>query len=64
MAVRPNLKLVVTGGVARSESYELVGPIAEASLANLDIVFVGADGAPSRPASPPTTRWRPTRTAP
>jgi len=45
MAVRPNLKLVVTGGVARSESYELVGPIAEASLAglNLDIVFVGAD---------------------
>src|SRR5215470_1376702 len=46
MAVRPNLKLVVTGGVARSESYELVGPIAEASLAglNLDIVFVGADG--------------------
>jgi DeoR family transcriptional regulator, aga operon transcriptional repressor len=47
MAVRPNLKLVVTGGVARSESYELVGPIAEASLAglNLDIVFVGADRA-------------------
>lgn len=46
MAVRPNLKLVVTGGVARPESYELVGPIAEASLAglNLDIVFVGADG--------------------
>jgi DeoR family transcriptional regulator of aga operon len=46
MAVRPNFKLVVTGGVARSESYELVGPIAEASLAglNLDIVFVGADG--------------------
>ena len=34
------------GGKARSESYELVGPIAEASLAglNLDIVFVGADG--------------------
>ncbi len=46
MAVRPSLKLVVTGGVARSESYELVGPIAEASLAglNLDIVFVAADG--------------------
>ena len=32
IAVRPNLKLVVTGGVARPESYELVGPIAEASL--------------------------------
>jgi DeoR family transcriptional regulator of aga operon len=46
MAVRPSLKLVMTGGVARPESYELVGPIAEASLAglNLDIVFVGADG--------------------
>jgi DeoR family transcriptional regulator, aga operon transcriptional repressor len=46
MAMRPSLKLVVTGGVARSESYELVGPIAEASLAglNLDVVFVGADG--------------------
>jgi DeoR family transcriptional regulator of aga operon len=46
LAVRPNLKLVVTGGVARAESYELVGPLAEASLAglNLDVVFVGADG--------------------
>ncbi len=46
LAVRPNLKLVVTGGVARAESYELVGPIAEASLAglNLDLVFLGVDG--------------------
>jgi DeoR family transcriptional regulator of aga operon len=46
LAVRPNLKLVVTGGVARSESYELVGPLAEQSLAglNLDIVFLGVDG--------------------
>jgi DeoR family transcriptional regulator of aga operon len=46
LAVRPNLKLVVTGGVARAESYELVGPIAEASLAglNLDVVFLGVDG--------------------
>ena len=46
LAVRSNLKLVVPGGVARSESYELVGPIAEASLAgiNLDVVFVGVDG--------------------
>ena len=33
LAVRPNLRLVVTGGVARSASYELVGPLAEASLA-------------------------------
>jgi len=46
LAVRPNLKLVVTGGVARAESYELVGPLAEQSLAglNLDVVFLGVDG--------------------
>jgi DeoR family transcriptional regulator, aga operon transcriptional repressor len=46
LAVRPNLKLVVTGGVARPESYELIGPLAEASLAglNLDVAIVGVDG--------------------
>jgi|SRR5579875_206778 len=46
LAVRPNLKLVVTGGVARSNSYELSGPMTEASLAvlNLDLMFVGVDG--------------------
>jgi DeoR family transcriptional regulator of aga operon len=46
LAVRPNLKLLVTGGVARPESYELVGPIAEASLEglNLDMVFLAVDG--------------------
>ncbi len=46
LAIRPNLKLVVTGGYARPESYELVGPLAEQSLAglNLDIVFLGTDG--------------------
>jgi DeoR family transcriptional regulator, aga operon transcriptional repressor len=46
LAVRPNLKLVVTGGVARPESYELIGPIAEASLGglNLDLAIVGVDG--------------------
>lgn len=46
MTVRPNLKLVVTGGVARPESYELVGPIAEASLEglNLDMAFLAVDG--------------------
>ncbi len=50
IAARPNLKLVVTGGVARPESYELVGPIAAASLEglNLDVVFVGVDGISSR----------------
>jgi DeoR family transcriptional regulator of aga operon len=46
LAVRPNLKLVVTGGVARPESYELIGPLAEASLTglNLDLAIVGVDG--------------------
>jgi DeoR family transcriptional regulator of aga operon len=46
LAVRANLKLMVTGGVARPESYELVGPMAETSLAglNLDMVFLGVDG--------------------
>jgi DeoR family transcriptional regulator of aga operon len=50
IAVRPNLKLVVTGGVARLESYELVGPIAEASLEglNLDMVFMSVDGISAR----------------
>jgi DeoR family transcriptional regulator, aga operon transcriptional repressor len=47
LAVRPNLKLVITGGVARPESYEIVGPLANATLdeVNIDVVFVGVDGA-------------------
>ena len=46
LAVRPNLRLVVTGGMARSASYELVGPLAEASLRdiNLDLAILGVDG--------------------
>lgn len=46
LAVRPNLRLVVTGGTARPESYELVGPIAERALESLhiDVVFIGVDG--------------------
>jgi DeoR family transcriptional regulator of aga operon len=46
LAVRPNLKLVLTGGVARPESYELIGPLAEATLSglNLDLAIVGVDG--------------------
>jgi DeoR family transcriptional regulator of aga operon len=50
LAVRPNLKLVVTGGTARPESYELVGPLAEQSLAglHLDLVFIGVDGIDDR----------------
>jgi DeoR family transcriptional regulator of aga operon len=46
LAVRPNLKLVLTGGVARPESYELIGPLAEGTLSglNLDLAIVGVDG--------------------
>ena len=46
LGVRPNIKLIVTGGLARSQSYELSGPIAESSLVglNLDIAFIGVDG--------------------
>jgi DeoR family transcriptional regulator, aga operon transcriptional repressor len=46
LAIRADLKLVVTGGTARTESYELVGPVAEQALEgiNLDITFVGVDG--------------------
>ena len=50
LAVRPNLKLVVTGGTARPESYELVGPLAEEVLSglHLDVVFIGVDGIDER----------------
>ena len=50
LAVRPELRLIVTGGVARSESYELVGQFAEATLEgiNLDLAVVGVDGITAR----------------
>ena len=46
LAVRPDLKLIVTGGVARSTSYELVGSMADATLraVYVDLAFVGVDG--------------------
>jgi DeoR family transcriptional regulator, aga operon transcriptional repressor len=46
LAIRPGIKLITTGGVARSQSYELSGPIAEASLTglNLNVAFIGVDG--------------------
>ena len=47
LVVAPTIRLVVTGGVARSQSYELIGPLADATLAsiNLDLLFIGVDGA-------------------
>jgi DeoR family transcriptional regulator of aga operon len=46
LAIRADVKLIVTGGTARAESYELVGPVAEQALErlNLDVAFVGVDG--------------------
>lgn len=46
LSMRPRLKVVVTGGVARSQSYELVGPWAEQTFSHLNIgtAFVGVDG--------------------
>jgi DeoR family transcriptional regulator, aga operon transcriptional repressor len=46
LGLRPNLKLIVTGGLVRSRTYELSGPLAEASLTglNLDLAFIGVDG--------------------
>jgi DeoR family transcriptional regulator of aga operon len=50
LVVRPHIRLVVTGGVARTQSYELCGSIAEAALAglNLDVAFIGVDGISAR----------------
>jgi DeoR family transcriptional regulator, aga operon transcriptional repressor len=46
LAVRSNIDLVVCGGSARSESYELVGPLAELTLQNIniDVAIIGVDG--------------------
>ena len=46
LAVRTMIKLVVTGGVARPSSYELIGPLAEPSLSrlHLDYTVLGVDG--------------------
>ena len=53
LAVRPGIKLIATGGVVRSQSYELSGPIAEASLTglNLNVAFIGVDGIDAENAS-------------
>jgi DeoR family transcriptional regulator of aga operon len=50
VALRPRLKLVMSGGVSRTQSYELVGPIAERTLAglNLQVAIVGVDGISAR----------------
>jgi DeoR family transcriptional regulator of aga operon len=46
LAVRQNIKIVVTGGVARPQSYELTGPLATGVLDQvvLDVAIIGVDG--------------------
>jgi DeoR family transcriptional regulator, aga operon transcriptional repressor len=46
LAIRPNVSLIVTGGMARSASFELVGPVAEQTLNgyHLDVALLGVDG--------------------
>lgn len=45
LAVRQHIKIVVTGGVARPQSYELTGPLAVGVLdrVSIDIAFLGVD---------------------
>lgn len=46
LATRPDIRVVVTGGVIHSRSYELVGPFVEQLLSgiHLDIAFIGVNG--------------------
>ncbi|MFF4845497.1 DeoR/GlpR family DNA-binding transcription regulator [Streptomyces collinus] len=46
MAPQPQVRLLMTGGHARCQSYELVGPGAERALVehHMDIAFLGVDG--------------------
>lgn len=46
LAVRPHIKTVSTGGVARAQTYELVGPLTAGVLNEvvLDIAVLGVDG--------------------
>lgn len=45
LTVRPAVKIVVTGGVARPQSYELIGPLAASVLGELtmDVTVLGVD---------------------
>ncbi|MEZ0494074.1 DeoR/GlpR family DNA-binding transcription regulator [Kineococcus sp. TBRC 1896] len=50
LSVREHVKIVVTGGVPRAQSYELVGPLVASSLADfsLDVAVLGVDGLTGR----------------
>ncbi|WP_426998733.1 DeoR/GlpR family DNA-binding transcription regulator [Pseudarthrobacter sp. N5] len=46
LAVRPNIKIMVTGGILNPRSYELVGPYTDIIMQKvaLDIAFIGVNG--------------------
>ena len=46
MVLRPHVRTVLLGGVARPQSYEMIGPLAEIVLAELwlDVLVLGVDG--------------------
>lgn len=46
LAIRPNFKIMVTGGIVSPRSYELVGPYADTILSRvaLDMAFIGVNG--------------------
>ena len=46
LTVRHQIRIVVTGGVARAQSYELTGPFAESVLDEviIDVAFLGVEG--------------------
>ncbi|MEP7053726.1 MAG: DeoR/GlpR family DNA-binding transcription regulator [Actinomycetota bacterium] len=50
LVLRPQVKVIVVGGVSRPQSYELVGPWAEDFIAavNIGTIFVGVDGISAR----------------
>jgi DeoR family transcriptional regulator, aga operon transcriptional repressor len=50
LAVRPQIKIVLTGGVAHARSFELSGPFSELVLRQLtlDVAFIGVNGVDPR----------------
>ncbi len=50
LAVRPHVKIVLTGGVPRPQSYELTGPLATGIFdhVTLDVAIIGVNGVDAR----------------
>ncbi|WP_030901862.1 DeoR/GlpR family DNA-binding transcription regulator [Streptomyces sp. NRRL F-5126] len=50
LSVRPTIKIVLTGGVAHSRTFELVGPYSDLVLGQItmDVAFVGVNGVDPR----------------